>query len=200
MYRNPVSSHFWQAVGASAAALAALVALSAYLWPDASASGATSSPVADGSASLSASHSTSLSTVPSNAALPNPSPRTSQAATVIAQTTLRVSDQDGSGVDVGSLPLTVGTDATSFWAYSGQILAGGLGSLVIAEWTGSDAPTADGCANLLRTQPTKALGNHQGLRFCAEGLTTQRIAAGEVLSYDGTVSEIHVTVWDEQLS
>jgi hypothetical protein len=119
---------------------------------------------------------------------------------VLAQTTLRVSEQDGSGVDVGGLPLTISTNGvSSFWAATGEIRGGVSETTVIAAWSGPGPPNAVGCENLLRTQPVSGIGNHAGLQFCMEGVFTHRVAAGNVLSYDGTVSEVQVTVWDALL-
>lgn len=192
------SSHLWQAVGAAAAALVALVTLAAYLWPNSSASGTASVPTA------SASHSTAAyvpqsPASPSTASSPDTSP-IDATSTVLAQTTVRVSEEDASGVDVGSLPLTISTiGVVSFWAGGGEIHAGVDETSVIAAWSAPGQPTAAGCENLLRTQPTSNLSNHAGLQFCMEGIDTRRVAAGKVLSYDGTVSEVRVTVWDDVL-
>jgi hypothetical protein len=189
----------WQAVAAIGTALAALVAFAAYLWPNPSASGTAGGPTR--------SHSTvpntpqgavSTETTPSPAA--SAPAQTSPA--VLAQATVRVSEADMSGVNVDNLPVAVTpyNGVMSFWADTGEISAGLDQTSVIAAWPGSGNPTATGCANLLRTQPTSKISNHSGLQFCMEGVSTQRVAAGRVLSYDGTVSEIQITVWNELLN
>lgn len=194
MDRNPRATHLWQAVAAGAATLTALVALTAYLWPRSSASSAASAPSASAVAAASAGQDTTLT----HTAQPHASSATSEPSAVLAHTTLRVSEEDGSGTDVGDLPLSISTNPVlSFWASNGEISAGIDKTTVIAPWSGSGQPTASGCADLLRTQPTST--NHAGLQFCMEGVFTHRVAAGRVLSYDGTVSQVDVTVWDTQL-
>lgn len=188
----------WQAVAAIGTVLAALVALAAYFWPNPGASGTAGGQTASHSAVLNTSQGgASAIAVPSPAAS-----ATAQASpAVLAQATVRVSETDISGVDVGTLPLTVTDNAVaSFWADTGEIHAGLDQTTVIATWPGPGNPTAAGCANLLRTQPVSAISNRSGLQFCMEGVSTPRIAAGRVLSYDGTVSEVAITVWNELLN
>lgn len=195
MEAKPESSR-WQAVAAIGTALAAVVALAAYFWPNSSASGTAGGQVPSYSTAPSAGQggtSVSASQSPTVFAAP-------QAPAVLTQATVRVSETDGSSVDVGDMPLTVGTNGVaSFWACNGKICAGISETTVIAAWPGPGNPTAAGCASLLRTQPIASIVNHPGLRFCMEGVFTHRVAAGTVLSYDGSVSEVKIIVWDEQL-
>ncbi|WP_239380650.1 serine/threonine-protein kinase [Frankia sp. CIT1] len=125
-----------------------------------------------------------------------PSSPDSPTAIVLAQERLRMTDS-GDGVDVDALPLTVnfGGLGGSFYTYAGRISGNRL-----ALWSAAGVPTADGCASQLRTQPMSAIDIHTGLRFCATGRSSRRIAAGEVVSYGNGVSQIQVTIWDIQFN
>lgn len=117
---------------------------------------------------------------------------------VLASTVLRVTDTYFS-VDVGRLPLAAVQEVDgSFWYYEGKLLPGtGAG---IAAWTAAGEPDASHCADLLRSQPASELVDRKGLRFCVYAYDPKRVASGQVLSYNGSVSQIRVTVWDELLS
>ena len=112
-----------------------------------------------------------------------------------------MSDFDGSSVDVGMLPLTLTQGSpSSFYVSQGLVFDGlaGSGLNLLAAWSGPGKPNAAGCENLLRTQATSSLTNHAGLVFCTAGVSTARVAACDVLSYDGSVSQVQITVWAEQ--
>lgn len=109
---------------------------------------------------------------------------------------------DGDGVDVGSLPVSVESNpaATSFWLYQGQALSGQSGNNLLSEWTAAGDPTPDQCAEQLRTQPIERIkGYHAGLRMCLHGLFDKRLGYGKVISYDGSASQVEITIWAAQL-
>jgi len=110
---------------------------------------------------------------------------------------------DGTGVDVGEIPISVESgnpSATSFWTYEGQVLSGQSGNNLVSEWTAAGDPTAGQCADRLRTQPTERIkGYHAGLRICVHGLFDQRIGYAKVLSYNGHSSQVDIVVWAAQL-
>src|ERR1051326_2132339 len=131
------SSHVWQAVGAGATATAALVALAAYLWPHSGASGTASAPLPSHPTAANAPQIPTSPSVPDSSRASSTS--TQATSTVLAQATLHVSELDGSGVDVGSLPLTISTNGvSSFWAGGGEIHAGVAETTVIAAWSGPE--------------------------------------------------------------
>lgn len=193
-------SRLWPAVSAGAAALVAVVTLAAYLWPNSKSSGDSGGSASSRTTTSAAAGSPHDATPPMGAS-PAAAATASQAASVLAQQTLRMSENEGSAIDVGDLPLAVGTNGVaSFWVGNGKIYAGISQTTVIAQWSAAGAPTAQGCLNLLRTQPVSSLNNHTGLQFCMEGVFTHRVAGGQVVSYDGTVSQVQVTVWDDELN
>jgi hypothetical protein len=108
----------------------------------------------------------------------------------------------GEGVDVGTLPISVeGSNpfATSFWQYEGEAQSGQSGSNLLSEWTGPADPTAGQCAEQLRTQPVERIHSYRtGLRMCTHGLFDERIGYAKVLSYDGSTSQVDITVWSLQ--
>lgn len=186
------SSHLWQAVGAGATALAAVVGLATYLWPNASPSSSTSVPTARLSTSVTTAQSPATA-IGSSSVTISAAP---QGTVVLAQAVVRMSDDSYSSLDIDAIPLTVGSGfAASFETTEGTIYAG-----TIAPWSGSGTPTPDQCADLLRTQKTIKLVNHAGLVFCTEGISDGHIGIGDVLSYDGSTSEIKVTVWAAELN
>jgi hypothetical protein len=109
---------------------------------------------------------------------------------------------DGVGVDVGNLPVSVESNslATSFWLYEGQALSGQSGNNLLSEWTAAGDPTPDQCAEQLRTQPIERIkGYRAGLRMCLHGLFDKRIGYAKVISYNGSASQVEITIWAAQL-
>jgi hypothetical protein len=179
------SGHFWTAVSACAGAVAALVALVAYLWPHSS---------APSSASAAASTSRTVAPAPDRSATPAAVATSSASAAVLAQSDVRIDDNNIS-VDVGTLPLTVEQEVGgSFWYYEGNLHAGTGAELAV--WSQGSTPTAAACGDLLRTEPVNTVPVHKGQRFCMDAYSPRRIAVGQVLSYDGNVAQIRITVWD----
>jgi hypothetical protein len=105
---------------------------------------------------------------------------------------------NGTGVDIGvpSPEVQHTFIGTSFYYFQGEIKSGGDNFL--SEWTGSAAPTARDCVNQLRTQPLSTLPPRAGLRFCARGYQTQRIAYLQVSDFDAanSTARIDVVLWD----
>lgn len=158
--------------------------------------GTTSRPPAATSSVAPATQSTSTSVLAAESTTPPPTNH--GPASVVWQGTVRLTD--GNGVDLGSVPVKVEALAsTSFWVYQGQVLTSQDGNNLMAEWTGSAAPTADDCANLLNTQPVEALDLHAGLQICAHGLFERRVGFAQISSYDGNVAQVSITVWSRTL-
>ncbi|MEX5631692.1 serine/threonine-protein kinase [Parafrankia sp. FMc2] len=161
-------------------------------------------PVVSALASLSASASASASGTgpppaevgPSAAAPSGTGPAGTSSTGVWAEDTLwlyeNVWDRDSLAIE--TVPLTVTDASRDFHVLSGKLLGNRL-----AQWSGPGEPTAAGCAQDLRSRPVGTLDNHDGVRFCALGVETRRIAAGRVESYDNGVSVIRFTVWDQLL-
>ena len=194
------SSHHWQAISAAAAVVAALVALAAYLWPRGSGPVSPGPPTVTSAGVTSGSQSAGSTETASSGPVAHGSPSAS-GPIVLGQGVLRMSDFDDSSVDVGVLPLTLTQGSpSSFYVSQGLVFDGlaGSGLNLLAAWSGPGKPTAAGCENLLRTQATSSLTNHAGLVFCTAGVSTARVAACDVLSYDGSVSQVQITVWAEQ--
>jgi hypothetical protein len=109
---------------------------------------------------------------------------------------------DGEGVDVGELPIRVegsNSSATSFWQYDGAAHSGQSGNNLLSEWTGPADPTAAQCDEQLRTQPVERINGYRtGLRLCTHGLFDERIGYAKVVSYDGSTSQVDLTVWSLQ--
>jgi len=179
------SGYFWAAVSACAGAVAAVVAVVAYLWPHSS---------APSSASAAASTSRTVVLASTGSATPAAVATSSTSAAVLAQSVVRIDDNNIS-VDVGTLPLTVEQEVGgSFWYYEGNLHSGTGAELAV--WSRESTPTASGCGDLLRTEPVNPVAVHKGLRFCMDAYSPRRIAVGQVLSYDGNVAQIRITVWD----
>jgi len=126
---------------------------------------------------------------------------TQDAAAVLWHGKVRL--DNGTGVDVGEIPISVESEntlATSFWMYEGQALSGQSGNNLLSEWTAAGDPTAEQCAERLRTQPIERIkGYRAGLRICVHGLFDKRVGYAKVLSYDGHSSQVDIVVWATQL-
>lgn len=112
---------------------------------------------------------------------------------VLASQVVRLEEAawDRDSLDLDRVPPTVTGQSRSLRVENG-VLAG----VRLAQWGGTDPPTAQECAEVLRAQPVEEVVNRTGLWFCVVGQATQRVAAGHVDSYDATVSLVQLTVWD----
>jgi hypothetical protein len=157
-------------------------------------------------ASDNAADATSGTTSPGESASPGESTsahsgqRTGEGATILWHDTITLAA--GASVNVGVFPIQVTGEfvGSSIYLYDGVLNTGSDNGL--SQWNPTATPTAEDCANDLRTHPIATLRPRQGLRFCLKGNEgTPRVAYGVITSYDESAgsAEVDLTVWNTEM-
>ncbi|MBV9381806.1 MAG: hypothetical protein JOY82_19610 [Streptosporangiaceae bacterium] len=188
----------WTAVVAAVAgAVAALVALVAYLWPRPG-GGAASTPAASTTAG------TQRAVIPggspANAAHPMRSAASSPPADVVRwHGTVGI---DYHGVYLDDTPpstAVVETGDIAFYSYylsMDEFSDNGSGPGTLSRWYGSSRPTPQQCSNLIYSHPQTEVGNiHPGVNICVR-TAHNRIAYVHIITIYNAVAQLDVTVWE----